>query len=235
MKISFVDYRISENEYANLSKHVDKIILVPKNPTLYQSIDGHPDIQLAIIKNERAHLIVQKDIEDSFIKELSSLDIDFLYSNSSLKDSYPFDIHLNAVTLKDYFIHSLKYSDETILSLLNNRMKINVKQGYTKCSSLVVNDNSIITSDKSIYNALMPHGLDVLLISPGNIKLPGLNCGFIGGCTGLIDHNKLAIYGNLDFHPEGKEIKEFLKKHNVETIYLNDGPLIDRGSILSFY
>ena len=69
-------------------------------------------------------------------------------------------------------------ADSTILT------KIHVKQGYTRCSLLPVDDRSFITSDAGIAKTLAEHDTDVLLIHPGHIHLPGFDYGFIGGTGG---------------------------------------------------
>ena len=106
-----------------------------------------------------------------------------------------------------------------------------MKQGYTKCSTCIVNNHAAITSDVSIAKALNVEGVDVLLLPSGDILLPGLNYGFIGGATGLLCDNVLAFYGHLDHYLYGKEVLKFLNKHKVEPVFLRNGKLIDRGSI----
>ena len=138
---------------------------------------------------------------------------------------------LNSLSIGNLFVHSINFTDPNLLSLTKDKKLINVKQGYTKCSTCIVNNHAIITSDVSIAKALSPEGMDVLLIPPGDILLPGLNYGFIGGATGLIEDNVLAFYGHLDHYLYGKEVLEFLKKHRVEPVFLRNGKLIDRGSI----
>ena len=41
----------------------------------------------------------------------------------------------------------------------------------------------------------------------------------------------MAFYGNLNYYKYGLEVKAFLKKYNVEPIYLNNSKLYDRGSL----
>ena len=48
---AFVDYRITHEELKNLEKLNINPIIVPKTSTVYKAIDGHPDIQLNILKN----------------------------------------------------------------------------------------------------------------------------------------------------------------------------------------
>ena len=231
MNTIIIDYRTSNFEIDNLLKHNCNIIKCPKHPVLYSSIDGHPDIQVFI--NDDL-IILQNQASDTFQKLLSesSSNKKIIFSNRTLGKNYPNNIFLNCVSLKDYFIHFLKHTDQEILKIIEGKTLINVKQGYTKCSTAVVSDSAIITSDKSIYDALSKTSVDTLLIPPGDILLPGLDYGFIGGTCGLISEDKLAFFGNLKYYKYGNEIIKFLYKHNVEPIYLKDDVLIDRGSLL---
>lgn len=229
----FVDYRISAEELNALLQLKLNPILVPKCSKVYEAIDGHPDIQLNILKNNSENkIIIQKDIPDSFKKILEANSINYILSKSSLSNTYPYDIILNSLILDNYFIHSLKYTDENLLKSQSLKVHINVPQGYTKCSILPIRENALITSDKGIFNILKNYNFDILLLPPGDILLPNLNYGFIGGVGGMISNNKMAFFGNLDYYKWGNEIKDFLSKYDVVPIYLRNGKLIDRGSLL---
>ncbi|QAA35269.1 hypothetical protein C1I91_10215 [Clostridium manihotivorum] len=206
------------------------VIKVPKCEKIYDAINGHPDIQINILDSNT--IIVQRDVPLAFLKQLDLLGIKYMLSSKSLTKNYPEDIILNAVNLKNHFIHNLKYTDETLKCTIKNKINIQVSQGYTKCSCAIVSDNALITSDVKIHNELTNNGFDVLLIPPGDILLPGLNYGFIGGTCGLTSNNELIFYGNLKNYKYGDMIIEFLKKYNVTPIFLNEGPLVDRGSLL---
>ncbi|MBS5938345.1 DUF6873 family GME fold protein [Clostridium sp.] len=231
--ICFVDYRISIIEEKSLKNLGVKIIKVPPCNNLYNAIKGHVDIQLNILSKIDKKVIVQKDISDSFKKELIKNNINFIESKNSLGEKYPSNIALNSLILDNYFIHNLNFSDENLLESQKNKTLVNVKQGYTKCSSLVVNDNSIITSDKGIYNSLLKHNFDILLLPPGDIVLDGLDYGFIGGTGGLINPSTMVFFGSLEKYAYGEEVKKFLKKHNVTPIYLSNSKLYDRGSLFT--
>ncbi|WP_297519213.1 DUF6873 family GME fold protein [uncultured Clostridium sp.] len=230
MNTCFVDYRISDLELSNLYKENLNIIQIPKSPHLYDSINGHPDIQVNITSNSSIILASNSNLE---ISNIALKNISITYSKNKLVEKYPNNIFLNAVNLENYFIHNLKYTDEILLSKVQEKELINIKQGYSKCSCCIVSDNALITSDAGIYNSLKPYNIDVLFIPAGDISLPGLSYGFIGGSCGLISKDKLAFFGNLKNHSYEKEVKEFLFKHSVKPIYLCDTPLIDRGSILT--
>lgn len=229
LKYAFVDYRISKEEKYNLESLGCTVITCPPSPLLYEAISGHPDILVHLISNKK--VIVHKDIDFNFIQLLENLNLEIHYSLDALKDTYPYDIILNAVNLKDYFIHNLKFTDKNLLNNLSKKKLINVNQGYTKCSTAIIKDNAIITSDTSIYQALKNEPIDVLLLPSGDIILPGLDYGFIGGTCGKVD-DKIVFYGTLEKYKYGDLVLDFLKKHQMIPFYLSDTPLIDRGSIL---
>lgn len=229
MKYAFVDYRISDEEFLNLTNLNCKIIKCEPSAKLYDAICGHPDILLHFLNNDT--VIIHKDTSLTFEYLLKSLNLNIIRSEKSLTDKYPEDIILNGVNTSRFFMHNIANTDPRLLENSKDKTLINVKQGYTKCSTVVLNNNSFITSDNSIYNALKEHNCNVLLIKPGNISLPGLNYGFIGGTCGMLNENTLVFYGSLQHHPEKNEIINFLNKFNITPIYLSNTPLIDRGSI----
>ena len=98
---------------------------------------------------------------------------------------------------------------------------------------LPVRDNALITSDKGIFESLKDYDFDILLLPPGDILLPSLNYGFIGGVGGMISNDKMAFFGDLDSYKWGNEIKKFLFKYDVSPVSLRKGKLIDRGSLLT--
>lgn len=232
MNISFVDYRLTEKQMHLLSNEGLNIIKIPKSNNLYDAISGHPDIQLNIINSKKIILAKNSNLS---LEILNKHHIEFEYSSKELEEKYPKNIFLNAVNLKNFFIHNLKFTDKNLLKHVSDKELINIKQGYSKCSIAIVNNNALITSDLGIYNALKKYPIDVLLIPVGDIVLPGLSYGFIGGTCGLISEDKMAFLGNLKNHSYGNDIKNFLFKHNVEPIYLDEGKLIDRGSILTLF
>ncbi|MDV4150633.1 hypothetical protein R0131_07270 [Clostridium sp. AL.422] len=229
--ICFIDYRTTTREKEALNSLNLNIIEIPKCHTVYEAINGHADIQMNILDKKLKKIIINRNIDENFKKKLSDLNIKYIESENSLKETYPSNIFLNALILEDYFVHNLNYSDKNLLKYQTEKTLINVKQGYTKCSCLPVNNKALITSDIGIYKVLSKYGFDILLIPPGDIILKGLNYGFIGGSGGLINDETMAFFGNLKYYKYGYEVKAFLKKHNVNPIYLSDEKLHDRGSI----
>lgn len=229
--ICFIDYRTTKEETDNIEKLGLQYIKVPKCSLVHHAIDGHVDIQMNILDKAKRKIIIHKDIDLSFINELDKLNIDYVFSDKSLNTDYPKDIILNYLSINNLFVHNTKYTDKAVFNNINAQKIINVKQGYTKCSVLPINDNAVITSDKIIAKKLSENNIDVLMIPPKDILLPGMNYGFIGGVGGLISPNKLALFGQLSEYCFGNEVYNFLYKYDVEPIYLKKGKLIDRGSI----
>lgn len=229
MKYAIVDFRICREEKSNLIKLGYKILICPPSRLLYQAVCGHPDMLLHII--DKNNIMVHRDMDKNFIVLLQNLGFNISLSENSLKNTYPEDIMLNSISLSNLFVHNIKYTDPKLLQYMNDKKPINVKQGYTKCSTAIVSKHAIMTSDKTIAKAFLNEDTDVLLLPQGDIILNGLNYGFIGGSCGLIDENTLAFYGDLSYYAYGEIVLEFLKKHGVKPIYLRKGKLIDRGSL----
>lgn len=230
--ICFVDYRTTETEINTLKKLNFDIIKIPKDQNLYNAINGHVDIQLNILNKKDSKIIINKNIPKYFKDLLSYKNINFIESDSVLSYEYPNNISLNAYITDNYLIHNLKFTDKKILEFCKNKKLINVKQGYSKCSILPLREKVIITNDKGIYNTLINEDFDILLLPFGDIELNGLNYGFIGGVGGMISDNCMAFFGSLENYIFGDEVKKFLYKYDVKPIYLNNGKLVDRGSLL---
>ncbi|HBH0593556.1 DUF6873 family GME fold protein, partial [Clostridioides difficile] len=144
------------------------------------------------------------------------------------------DIPYNIAIVGDYAIHNFKYTDKAILDYIeNNKLKkINIEQGYSKCSICIVDRTSIITSDKGIWKSMKNTEIECLLIEKGHINLFEMNYGFIGGCTGLISKDKLAFCGDVKKHPDYERIKSFVESKNKEIVTLSCENLLDIGSIV---
>lgn len=230
MKSIVVDFRIQHDEKCFLEKLGYNVLACPPCKDLYNAVCGHPDMLIHIIDSNT--IIVHKNMDSLFINNLIYLGKKVVLSNNPIESSYPYDIILNAVNLSNFLIHNLKYTDKAILNNLKDKKLINTKQGYTKCSTAIISENAIITSDKSIARSLYLEDIDILLLPPGDIILEGLSYGFIGGTCGLIEKDVIAFYGDLNYYKYGDEVLHFLEKHEVKPVFLRKGKLIDRGSIL---
>ena len=108
---------------------------------------------------------------------------------------------------------------------------VNVNQSYPNCSILRLDDESAITADRGLYKALCSIGIDTLLISEGHISLPPYRYGFIGGASGVFD-GRVMFFGNIDLHPDGEKIRQFISARGKKCISLSREPLRDFGGMI---
>ncbi len=189
----------------------------------------HADMQVLQINNE-IFILNECNILKEKLKNKSL----HLCSKNAGK-SYPQNILLNFLYLNNTLYGKMSAIDDNLLGYceLNNIKTVNVNQGYSRCSVLVINDNAVITSDVSLKNALEENGVEVLHILSGNIVLDGFDYGFIGGASGKIDNDTILFFGNVKNHPDYNRIKDFCFKYkkNIKILceYL---PLTDIGGIV---
>ncbi len=96
---------------------------------------------------------------------------------------------------------------------------------------LALENETFVTSDIGIFYSLKKQDLKVLYVIPENIILHGFSSGFFGGACGIMN-DVLFINGNLDFYPDGRKVRKFLKGLKYKVVELYNGPLFDGGSIL---
>lgn len=154
----------------------------------------------------------------------------FFGNPAELGYSYPENIVFNAACTGRFLIHNFNYTSPSLLSAAGAMRRIHVSQGYAKCNIVIVDETSIITSDKGIFRACCKE-LDVLLIRPGFVRLRNFPYGFLGGACGRIG-SCLVFNGNLGAHPDCKKITAFIKSRNLELIDFPQYDLEDIGSLV---
>ena len=229
-KTLIADCRIYKESADKLTQMGYKIISVKSQPFLEEPVSSHPDM---LCTKLLAHLFVASEIAEYFINKKNIISCS---REESLPKplTYPYDIAFNCVQIGNKLLCNEKYTHKNIIdfAIKNGIQIINVNQGYAKCSTCVVSDNAIITEDESIYNAAKVNGIDTLIIRKGYVKLIGYDYGFIGGCSGLCDKNKLFFNGCIEEHPDYEKILNHCKCHGTTPISLSDKPLYDIGSII---
>lgn len=206
-----------------------KTLQIPANARLPVPVNSHADLHL--LHSGENNLFVQN--EHLFLGELSPK-FNLVKIREEAGNKYPKDVRLNCAIIGRNLICNTKTIAREILEFAEHSGLniINVNQGYTKCSICVLNENAIITDDESIYTAAGNFLNDALLVSKGSIGLNGYNYGFIGGCCGKIDKDKIAFNGRIESHRDCNQIIDLLNKHNIECIELNSERLTDIGGIL---
>lgn len=212
-----------------LMSHGFTPVTIPLCTTVQRPIAGHPDIQLCMIHN---FVIYNPAIEQFISKLLHQSQYIPIRGQSIVQPAYPYDCAYNCVCTGIVAFHNTKATDTAIQEILHRCSVplIHVKQGYSKCSTCIVNTHAIITPDKTIHRAAPKNNITSLLIQPGTIILPGYPYGFLGGASGLC-HDTVYITGTLSKHPDTAKIEDFIRNHGKNIIYLSNLPAIDIGSI----
>lgn len=232
ISLAVVDGRIPYDIEKALYDLRIKIIKTTKNKYIYDAISFHPDVMMNHLGGR--DIVVAKNIADKIIYSLEEEGFNIIYGKSYVEGKYPFDIRYNAASFGNYAVCCIKYTDEILLEELYKRNKriIDVKQGYSKCSICVVAESSVITQDRGIYNILQKNKIDSLLITPGKINLFEMDYGFIGGASGCISGNEVAFFGDLSFHPNYNEIKNYMSKFTKKIKKLSKNQLTDFGTLI---
>lgn len=192
-------------------------------------IQYHTDMQVIHLGDNS--FLVEKSCE-SIKKSLIDVGAKVILSNKSLSTNYPNDIALNALIINKYVVGNIQYLDKNIINLQRKDYKlINVKQGYSRCSTAIINNNAIITADKSIQKALKDK-IDILFINNGDIILKGYNYGFIGGSCGLIDKDIILFFGNIKKHKDYEKIQSFIRNYGIYIECTGKNKLEDIGGIV---
>lgn len=215
-------------EYLRNKKY--ELIEIRKTDAVYDAISSHCDIYMCKIWNE----LVVAPVQLSLIRgELLGCGARFFKGADHVGFHYPANSRYNAAHVGRHLIHNTHHTDPAILNIARELgMKpIHVRQGYTKCNLVVVDDNSVITSDMGIAAVLENNGVDVLTISPGHVKLNGMPYGFLGGASGKVDY-EILFNGNLEDHPDFLRITEFIRQRGLRVAWLGEYPLEDIGSIV---
>ncbi len=214
------------NEYPRFYETIKNVgydcIPTKKNELLDERTSSHADLHVLKINEEEIFILrnCSYNIHNHKIHKTEEVP----------SNIYPKDCLLNCLILGKKVFCFEKGIDARLCSYFieNNYNIINVKQGYTKCSVLKLNDRAIITADLGIANAAMQHDVEVLLIKEGYIDLNGYNFGFIGGSSFVVDKN-VFFFGNLLLHPSANEIINFCSKYGFDCISLSEDKLIDIG------
>ena len=219
--VSMKTVYLSESAYPELKTMLSEcgyeVRIILKSDALYSQVSDHPDMYMCKLGVRPEDEILMAEPEE-------------------LGHDYPQDIAFNAVCLDKYFIHNLKHTSARLLDAVEKCGKtlINVSQGYTKCSTVVVDGSSVITEDNGIYRILSEYAdISVLKIDAGYVELPGFDYGFIGGASGKVG-DTVVFNGDLSKHPQFERVKGFIEDRGLNLKWIAGKKLWDIGSIIEF-
>ncbi len=200
------------------------------NPDIAQPVSFHADMACLHLGDD---IIISDKRQTILMSSLEKMGMTVHKTAESIRGKYPSDIKLNVAVVGDFAIGNFKYADTALSELLKNKTLLNVKQGYSKCSVLVLNESAVITDDESIYKISSDNGIDSLLIRKGDISLDGYDYGFIGGASGKITPDTVIFFGDIEKHRDFDSICLFLKKNGCRYACTDSGKLRDIGGIIA--
>ena len=149
-----------------------------------------------------------------------------------LSAGYKTESFLNFISNDKYIIHNPNTAIQLSKEYTADRQVINVKQGYTSCSTVQLTEDAYITDDDNIYNSLVKHNIDCLKIKKGYIELKGYDYGFVGGASVKLKDNRILFFGDISDKNDKKSIIDFLDKYGITAIFMTGKALKDIGSAL---
>ncbi|MDF2866232.1 MAG: hypothetical protein K0R72_1050 [Clostridia bacterium] len=205
-----------------------EIIKIKKHDNIYSEISSHTDIFCLKLGNT---VIYEKDA----VSDMLYNKYDYFHGDN-VENIYPKTAAYNVCVIDNFVIHNFKITDKKILEKLNE-MKytfIDVKQGYSRCSILPLDNRCCITSDKGIYNKLIQNDFDVLYVDSSELDIKLFNedgtysnmSGFIGGCSCVLN-DTVIFFGDVDklkckeklinyINSRGYKIKDFKKMDVID-------------------
>lgn len=237
MEYILIDKRMRNIEKNTLKYLGYKLVPIEKSNNVYAEISSHVDIFVLKIGDT---LFVEKSKYDDILFMLKNSEYNILSGKESVELDYPEDVKYNVCIIGNYAIHNFKYTDKNVLKFLkeNDYELINVEQGYTNCSIAVIDDSSVITTDKKIAEKLIANNFSVLLLDyVPDIKLKdeygnySNMTGFIGGAIGKVDNN-VIIFGDLEKIDKNNMIRDFITSRNLKIIDFKGLDVIDYGGIV---
>lgn len=217
-KICIVDFRMPNVIKEYIKELGYTLIENGFNAHVYDEISAHPDIY---------YLNIDGNLFCSIDKALPGTKQ--IIGTSKVGAKYPLDVPYNVAIIGNICCHNFKYTDSTVKEYLTVKGYdfVNVEQGYTKCSTVVLDSNSCIVSDIAIARELLDKGVDVLYVSEPdiilktrvnpliedqtkmNFKNSDMN-GFIGGAMAKID-DTVILFGDVYKLANGPKIKKFIE------------------------
>lgn len=237
MEYILIDKRMRNSEKNTLKYLGYKLVSIEKSNNVYPEISSHVDIFTTKIGDT---LVVEKSKYNDLIMQLKNSEFNIISGKEEVGMHYPEDIKYNVCVLGNYAIHNFKYTDKVVLKLLeeNGYELINVEQGYSNCSIAVIDNNSVITTDKKIAEKLIANNFSVLLLDyTPDIKLKdeygnySSMTGFIGGAIGKVDNN-IIVFGDLSKIDRDNKIRDFIKSRKLNLIDFKGLNVIDYGGIV---
>ena len=206
-------------------------VALPPYKRLSAPVACHADMLFCVIDDT---MFCYEDYvkESGLLNELEKSGKRIVYVSNVCEGKYPSDIGLNVLIMGKTLFCNVAHTSKEILEYAKMREYevINVKQGYSACSTLVIDENNAVTADMGMYKKINECGKKALLISNEGILLDGYNCGFVGGASSVIDKN-IYFFGDINTLGDHDKIKHFVECCGGTIFSISSGRVYDFGGI----
>lgn len=239
-KYAVVDFRMRKVEKEYIESLGYEIIENGFNLDVYDEISSHVDI----------YYLKAGDVVFSAPEKRGQVPFNTVNCVATVGGEYPLDVPYNVCIVGKNAIHNFKYTDNVVKFYLERHgyNLIDVEQGYSKCSTCVVDENSCITTDIGIARKLLDAGIDTLYVSEPDIKLKTRANkifvkestmsfvdsdmqGFIGGAMARLG-DTVILFGDISNLVNGTKIKNFVEKKGLKFHHFEGLDIVDYGGIL---
>ena len=226
-----LSYRAS-NDLVVFLKNLGINVIKSKAINVDKNIDDHPDLQVFKVNDRK--IIVAPSTYDYYKNRLEDYKIEVLSGEMEPLKKYPNEVIYNISKVSNYYFGKKGFIDPVIKREMEDQFyeEINVKQGYARCSSLEISENTLITSDNGIYYTFKKLGVDVHLFTQKGIILRGYDEAFLGGTCGMIGYDKIVFTGNIEKYPDYEKLSNILINNNIDMIYPRSLELKDLGGLI---
>ena len=201
-----------------------KVVKLPRYSLLQDAVASHADMLLFY---DGKKIITHSGYYYENKTMFDNLNIEIVLSNEVMGKEYPNDILFNAVLTEDGTLFSKNdYTSNLIKNM--SKKQINVRQGYTACSTCKVSSSFFMTTDEGLCRIYKENGINSILVKKDGIDLPGYDCGFIGGATVCLPEG-VCFFGDAESHSDYNKILEFAQKAGKKIISLSDEKIMDIG------
>ena len=218
-----------------LSEKGFNVLILPADSRLAPQVSSHADMLLLKIDNTVFCNKYYYENNKSIFEVISSYGYKITPLNFEVSSKYPNDVALNQAVIGRYILGRKESCAKEVLAYAEQHKYAycSIKQGYAKCSTLIINEKAIISADKGIIDLAESLGINALKIDNGvnEITLDGYDYGFIGGASALYESN-VFFFGSLSLHTQANKISDFCKSNGVFPISLGESPLCDVGGAI---
>lgn len=209
-----------------------QIIILPADERLASPISAHADVLLCVIAQTVFCELEYYEKNKYILKPIEAYGYSIVKCKLDRRKEYPYDIQLNQAVTGRYILGKKSACAKEILDFAKDRELeyLSVKQGYAKCSSLILNESSVICADDGIINALNNINISSQKIENGvnEIMLNGYDYGFIGGASAVYEKT-VYFFGDVSRHRDYERIKKFCSERGFTLHCLSNGALTDIG------